>query len=251
MATVRTGDGKHQKILIEVQKSWDIIDVTRFRQYLGEQYTKKEIIDGVETIYVLGGQFPEIECPCIKAPRYPYIDMINKTIIETRSRFLDLLTHDCHVIQASRITDVRYTTNLNKLLSIFEQRYFVKAGSKVTKEYYYCPDDENITLITDILYEMGADSKERKQIEDEEEAVRILDEWYEQKIGDRDNVIKAQAKTIVEKEKTIEEKEKTIEEDRKTIAEKEKTIEEKDKENAALREKLAEMERLLRNKQVE
>jgi hypothetical protein len=68
----------------------------------------------------------------------------------------------------------------------------------VTQEYYYCPDDENIALITDILYEMGVDSNERKRIGDEEEAVRVLDEWYEQKVGDRDNLIKEQAKTIEE-----------------------------------------------------
>jgi uncharacterized protein (DUF3084 family) len=82
---------------------------------------------------------------------------------------------------------------------------------------------------------MGADSIERKRIEDEEEAVRILDEWYEQKIGDRDDVIKEQAKTIEGNKKTIEEKDKAIEE-------KDKAIEEKDK-------KIAELERLLRNKQ--
>jgi hypothetical protein len=37
--------------------------------------------------------------------------------------------------------------------------------------------------------------------ENNKRRVRILDEWYEQKIGDRDNVIKEQAKAIEEKDK--------------------------------------------------
>jgi hypothetical protein len=249
-ANVRTADGKRQKILIEVQKSLDIIDVGRFRQYLGEQYTRKEVVDGKEqhvpitTIYILGSELPDTDCPCFQAGRNPYRNLVDKTTFEGRIKFVELVTHDCYVIQASKITDLRCTTNMTKLLSVFEQRYFVKADSKVTKEYYYYPDDENIALITDILYEMGASSTERKRIEDEEEAMRILNEWYEQKVQNRDDFITELTKTVEERDKTIEEKDKTIEEDRKII-------EEKDKENAELREKLAEMERLLRNKQVE
>jgi hypothetical protein len=47
---------------------------------------------------------------------------------------------------------------------------------------------------------------ERKQIEDE--AMRIFDEWYVQKVKDRDKAIKKQAETVKEKDKTIEEKDK-------------------------------------------
>jgi hypothetical protein len=235
-AIVRDEDGIQQKVLIEVQKSLDIIDVGRFRQYLGEQYSKKEVVNGQErhlpirTIYILGGELPDMDCPCFKKIGFPYISMMDQTALEGKCEFVELVTHDCYVVQAGRITDLRCTTNMHKLLSVFEQRYFVKAGSKVTKEYYYCPDDENIALMTDILHEMSANSAERKQIEDEEEAVRILNEWYEQKLGKRDDFIKEQAKII-------EKKDKIIEEDRKIIEEKDK--------------KIAELERLLRNKQVE
>ncbi|MDR1169964.1 MAG: hypothetical protein LBK97_03925, partial [Prevotellaceae bacterium] len=43
MATIRTSGGKREKILIEVQKSWDTMDIMRFRKYLGEQYAREEI----------------------------------------------------------------------------------------------------------------------------------------------------------------------------------------------------------------
>ncbi|MDR0700034.1 MAG: hypothetical protein LBG28_12610, partial [Tannerella sp.] len=129
----------------------------------------------------------------------------------------------------------------------FEQRYFIKEDSVARKEYPYQPDDEDMTLITDLLYEMGADPKEQKQIEDEEEALRIIN-----------NVKDPLKRSLEEKEKTIEEKNKTIEEQEKSLKEQAKTIEEKDKSLEESKKKLeeqakkiAKMERLLQDKQIE
>jgi hypothetical protein len=99
MATVRDDKGESRKILIELQKSWDMLDVMRFRKYLGAQYTKMDTADGKEmllpitTIYILGNNLPEIECPCIKVGR-TYIDMRNSQPIEAKSEFIEHLTHD-------------------------------------------------------------------------------------------------------------------------------------------------------------
>jgi hypothetical protein len=264
MATVRdAADKPPRKILIELQKSWDTMDVMRFRKYLGEQYKRVDAINGQEitlpitTIYILGNNLAEIDSPCIKVGR-TYTDMINKTPIEARSKFIENLTHDSYVIQAGRITDVRYTTNLDKLLSIFEQRYFIKEGSDVRKEYRYQPDDEDMTLITDILYEMGADPKERKQIEDEEEFLRIINniktEESKKAVEENRKFIEESKKTIEEKDKTIEEKDKTIEERDKTIEERDKTIEKLSETVEKLSElvegqakKIADLERLFRD----
>jgi DNA repair exonuclease SbcCD ATPase subunit len=187
--------------------------------------------------------------------------MLNKKPINAKSKFIENLTHNSYVIQAGRITDVRYTTNLDKLLSIFEQRYFVKEDSVARKEYPYQPDDEDMTLITDLLYEIGADPKEQKQIEDEEEALRIINnvkDPLKRSLEEKEKTIEKQAKSLEEKDKTIEEKDKTIEEKDKTIEEKDKTIEEKDKTIEESKKKLeeqakkiAEIERLLQDKQIE
>ncbi|MDR1341185.1 MAG: hypothetical protein LBK58_14195 [Prevotellaceae bacterium] len=245
MASVRTADGKHKKILIEVQKSWDTMDVVRFRKYLGKQYTRKEIIDGKETvlpittIYILGNNLPEIECPCVKTGRVS-TDMRDRKPVNAKAEFIELLTHDSYVIQAGRITDVRYTTNLDRLLSIFEQNYFVVQGSDVIKEYHCQPGDENMELITGVLREMAANSEERKKIEDEKEALRVFN-----------NALNEKNKTIEEKDKTIEEKDKTIGEKDKTIDEQQKSLEEKDKSIKDQAREIAKLKRLLRNKQAE
>jgi hypothetical protein len=147
---------------------------------------------------------------------------------------------------------VRYTSNIDKLLSIFEQNYFVASGSDVEKEYHYQSDNEDMALITDILREMASDPEERKEIEGERELLRVfnnLKDPLKATIKEKDKIIEEGKKTIEEKDKTIEEKDKLIEEDKKTIEEKDKTIEEKDKENAELRKKLAEFEHLFRDKQ--
>jgi hypothetical protein len=181
----------------------------------------KEMLLPITTIYILGNNLPEIECPCIKVGR-TYIDMRNRRPIEARSKFIENLTHDSYVIQAGRITDTRYTTNLDKLLSIFEQKYFIIDDSDVRKEYPYQPDDEDMTLITDILYEMGANPEERKRIEDEKEFLRIVNNFKD-----------PLRKSLEEKNKSLKEKDRTIEE-------KDRAIEEKDR-------RIANLERLLRD----
>ena len=44
VATIKTEEGQYQKILIEIQKAKNPIDVMRFRNYLGEQYKKEDEI---------------------------------------------------------------------------------------------------------------------------------------------------------------------------------------------------------------
>jgi hypothetical protein len=240
MATVRTENGEYRKILIEVQKSLGTVDVHRFRKYLGAQYSKRNTViinnNNVEmtlpitTIYILGNKLAEIKCSCLKVGR-KYTDMLTNEAVSGRDDFIEKLTHDSYIIQAGRITDTRYVTRLEKLLSIFEQSYFVEEGSEAIKEYHYQPaaEDEEIMLITKTLHEMGVNPEERKLIEDEAEYIRSINDTYGVQI----------------KEQAI-----ALEESKKTIEEKEKALEEKDKENAELREKVAEMKRL-RNKQAE
>jgi hypothetical protein len=254
MATVRDKDGRLHKILIELQKTWDTQDVMRFRKYLGEQYIKTDNIDGKETvlpmttIYILGNNLAEIDSPCIKVGR-TYIDMLSKKEIGATSKFIENLTHNSYVIQTGRITDVRYTTNLDRLLTVFEQRYFINDDSDTRKEYPYQLDNEEMKNITDLLYKMGADPKERKQIEDEKEFLRIIDNIKKQAIEETDKKLEEQAKTIEEQSKILEEQSKTLEEKDKSLEEKDKELEEKDKENAEWKEKYEKLKRLIQDKQ--
>ncbi|MEY3442796.1 MAG: hypothetical protein RLZZ519_1077 [Bacteroidota bacterium] len=184
IATIVDLSGQTKKVLIEIQKAQNQIDLMRFRNYLGEQYKKEDQIEGktlalpITTIYILGFNLPEITTPCIKVARN-YLDLINKTTLDTKSDFVEKLTHDCFVVQVERITE-RYQTRLDKLLSVFEQANFVD-DKKIVKEFNHSTDIEELKLMTDILHHSGTNPEEKKKIEIEQEAWRTVNAMFAEK----------------------------------------------------------------------
>ena len=114
IATIKTDTGELKKVLIEIQKSNNEIDLMRFRNYLAEHYKKEDTVNNekvilpITTIYILGFILPEILSPCIKVER-KYKDLINKTTLDIKCDFVEKLTHDSYVVQVKRITTVSYT----------------------------------------------------------------------------------------------------------------------------------------------
>jgi hypothetical protein len=206
VATIRTETGEQKKILIEVQKAWDKEDLMRFRNYLGEQYKKVDKINGEEvvlpitTIYVLDFDLPEIESACLKVER-GYQDMITRKPITVRSPFVEKLTHDSYVVQTQRIKSDRYQTRLDKLLSIFEQAYFV-GDAEITKMYNYRPDDEDVKEMIDLLHYVGTDPEEHRELEKNRKANEEKDKALEEK----DKVIAALKRKLEEMQRLSSEK---------------------------------------------
>ena len=222
IATIKTKTGEQIKILIEIQKAKNQIDLMRFRNYLAEQYKKEDKIDNekvilpITTIYILGFKLPEIETPCIKIERN-YKDLINKKIIYKKSDFVEKLTHDSFIVQVDRITN-NYSTKLEKLLSLFEQKHFIDE-KRITKEFNHELDTEDIKFTTDILHFSGTNPAERKKIETEQEAWRTVNAMFEdkekefyKKLDEKDNVINEKDKALNEKDNVINEKDRLIEE---------------------------------------
>jgi len=81
VATIKTKTGELKKVMIEIQKARNQIDLMRFRNYLAEQYRKQDTIDNakvilpITTIYILGFKLPEINLPCSKVERN-YKDLV-------------------------------------------------------------------------------------------------------------------------------------------------------------------------------
>ena len=215
IATIKTESGTLKKVLIEIQKARNQIDLMRFSNYLAAQYKKEDTINEekvilpITTIYILGFQLPEIPTPCIKVERV-YQDLINRIPLYKKSDFVEKLSHDSYVVQVDRITD-RYQTRLDKLLSVFEQTNFIDE-KKITKEYNYNTDIEEVKIITDILHHSGTNPSERKQIENEQEAWRTVNamfendrKTYEKALAEKNKVLEQNAKVLAEKDKLIEE----------------------------------------------
>ena len=223
IATIKTDTGELKKVLIKIQKAKNQIDLMRFRNYLGEQYKKEDIIDDdkiilpITTIYILGFKLPEIPTACLKVERN-YKDLINKTILETKSDFVEKLTHDSFIVQIDRITN-SYKTRLDKLLSVFQQTNFVDSN-KITKEFMHDADIEEVKIIPDILHHSGTNPKERKEIEDEQEAWRTVNAIFEDKERELRKEIDVNKKALDEKDKALDEKDKIIEELKRKLDEK-------------------------------
>jgi hypothetical protein len=246
IATILTESGEHKKVLIEIQKAKNEVDLMRFRNYLAAQYKKEDEINNVKvalpitTIYILGFKLPEIETACLKVKR-DYIDQINKSALTTKSDFVEKLTHDSYIVQVGRITN-RYQTKLDKLLSIFEQTNFVD-DSQITKEFIHEIDGIEMKEATDILHHTGTDPKEKKQIENEEEAWRTVDAMaggLRNKLIEQTKKLEENNKKLEENAKSLEENAKSLEENAKSLEEKDKSLEEKDKLIQELIRKLSE-----------
>jgi len=220
VATIKTETGEYKKVLIEIQKAKNPVDLMRFRNYLAEQYKKEDKINNealvlpITTIYILGFKLPEIESPCIRVKR-EYFDLVNKITLYQKSDFVEKLTHDSFVVQVERITS-RYQTRLDKLLSVFEQRNFTD-DKEITKDYTHNPDLEEMKTITEILHYVGTDPLERRQIEIEQEAWRTVNAMFKEKERTYQRQLEEQRKALHEKDQALHEKDQALSEKDKLI----------------------------------
>ena len=226
IALIETENGEEKKILIEIQKAHEELDLMRFRNYLAEQYKKKdkireeEVALPITTIYILGFKLPEIDSACFHVERQ-YKDLVENKILKERSKFVECLTHDSYIVQVKKIEE-RYQSRLDKLLSIFEQRNFI-GESEILKEYNYQLDLEEVKLMAELLYQTGADSETRKQIAAEQEAWRSVNALMENK----DKAYKRAMAVIEEKNKVLDEKDKALDEKNRLIEELKRKLKEK------------------------
>ena len=260
VATIKLKSGGTKKVLIEIQKARKPIDVMRFRNYLAEHYKKQDkiFLDGkkkkvplpIVTVYILGFTLPEIEAAAVKVDRN-YIDLQTKNIIETKSDFIEKLTHDCFVVQLPRIEN-RFQTTLDRLLTVFEQRYFI-SDEETLKSYEPTASNEPmITKIVDTLYHRGADPKKRKELDDEREMERVLTHYMgeegeeKQRLLDESlELMRSQKKEIEEKDKSLDEQHRIIEEKDKSLEKQHRVIEEKDKSLEEQQQEIKEKDKLI------
>jgi hypothetical protein len=219
VATIRVGENEHKKVLIEIQKAKNAVDLMRFRNYLAEQYKKEDevYVDAgiskqalpIITIYLLGFKL-DIDAVVIKVDRQ-YVDLINNEVINQRSDFIEKLTHDCFIVQIPRIQP-RLKSRLDSLLSLFEQNYFVDQR-EITKNYSYPVEDELIREMIQILHHAGTDPEERLELEKEQEALRVFEagmKGLKQTIDEKNKIISEKDQALSDRDKLIEELKKKL-----------------------------------------
>lgn len=254
VASIKLPDGTNKKVIIEIQKALTATTVGRFRRYLGEQYKKQDdiVVDGetiksylpIISIYLLGFKLTQVECPYIKVARQ-YIDLVSNEVIPDKNDFIEKLTHDSYIVQIPRIKP-KYRTRIEKLLSIFEQDYFLN-DSQTMKSYEDVIEDEEVQLMLAELKYLAASTAMRKILDNEIEARY----WIEDEIQDAKIRRKKAEKELAVKEQELAKTEKDLAKKEQELAETEKVLADKDKVLANKDKELAETGKVLADKDKE
>ncbi|MCU0393716.1 MAG: hypothetical protein MUE81_21600, partial [Thermoflexibacter sp.] len=201
-ATVQTKEGESKKILIELQKGKQLVDIMRFRRYLGENYQREDEIKNekgeiekralpIITIYILGFTLENLPIPVIKSGRL-YINVDTQEVLTAKNEFIEAVTHDCYVIQIPHLS-LGLQTKLQKVLAVFNQKYILSRDDKrILNIPNELTDDEIIKQILDRLAKAAMNEDVRKQIEAEEE----IENAIERTLRERDRIIEAKDKEI-------------------------------------------------------
>jgi hypothetical protein len=139
-AVIVEADGSRKTVLIELQKSKYASDIQRFRNYLGANYmVDKKDFDIISepiteyngilpliTIYILGYNLEDLPYMAVTVNR-DVINSVNKEKLNVKSSFVELLTHQSHIIQVKRLPENR-KTRLEKFFTLFNQAWCIDNG---------------------------------------------------------------------------------------------------------------------------
>ena len=211
-ATVRTVAGEHLRVLIEVQKARYSDDVMRFRRYLGTHYADERnavtyLEDGrkrsrprrLTTIYFLGEPLPCADATVLKVTRQ-YVDAVTGERLAVREEFVEALTHDCYVVQVSRLP-TRRRNDLEKLLSVFDQDLRA-ADSRHALEVDAAAMPDRYAPVLRRLQRAAASPELRHSMLTEDEILGAWERVHRENL-EQQKVLAEQQKTIAERDETI------------------------------------------------
>jgi len=236
IAKIKSKDGGYKNVLIELQKTNLPPDIMRFRRYLGEQYKKEDEVmdeeDWVEkgekrnvsreglpiiTIYFLGYKLSETLPGVIKVNR-DYIDVLGGgKKIEERSYFIECLTHNSYVIQIPSL-HVELKTQLERVLSVFQQENFIDGTGRL-KKYGYKISDALLEMMLRQLQKAAGDAELLRQVEVEENAIHEFEYTY-----------RALAKEVKRKKKELDQSKKELDQSKKELDQSKKKLDQSKKE---------------------
>ena len=129
-AVIRDEDGRRQTVLIELQKSKLPTNILRFRSYLGLSYAKRTAETPpvaeqgplpIISIYILGYSVEDIPVMAARVNRR-VMDLSRGVELNIRSDFIDLLTHECYILQVRRLPEVR-RSRIERFMTLFNQAW--------------------------------------------------------------------------------------------------------------------------------
>jgi hypothetical protein len=225
-AIIRTTDGKEKKVLIELQKSKNAFDLQRFRHYLGTNYSVADDIDGYRVplpiipIYFLG--FPlSFDSPVVKIGRQ-YTDLTSGRVFNQKDEFIEKISHDCFVVQISRLTG-EMRTRLERVLSIFNQQWLFDRDKKWLLKYE--EDSKDIDPETLKILKRLSMAAESDIIRESIKVEETFDDSMDALLREKEQIIEVKDAQIEQKDAQIEQKDAQIEQKDAQIEQKDAEIE--------------------------
>ena len=237
-AVIKSSTGETKKILIELQKAKQVLDVMRFRRYLADNYRKEAEIQTdkgelekrplpIVTIYFLGFPLDNIHRGVVKINR-DYRDVITQEILEVKEDFVELLTHDSYLIQVKLLAG-KSRTKLERVLQIFSPEYLTQ--DKHQMDFKGDVTEPLVKKMVDRLGRAIASDEMRDKMDVEDEIDRI----FERELG----------KLATEKDKIIAEKDQEIAEKNQELAEKDQELIDERQKAESERQKIEELQRYI------
>jgi hypothetical protein len=198
-AIIREENGTLKKVLIELQKIHKLLDIGRFRRYLGSNYATPNNIEGQEqhlpiiTIYLLGFDL-EVKSPVIRVGG-AYMDAVTKQKIEGTDAFIEALTHQAYFIQIPLLPE-KQRTRVERALSVFSQRWVVDKAKRSVMQY---PDDlanPDNQLLLKRLESVLQDEDMQNKIFEEESLDRVLSREFNSQFAKGKDEGKAEGEAI-------------------------------------------------------
>ena len=241
-AVIKTKTGEIKKVLIELQKAKNTLDVMRFRRYLGDNYRKEDsILDEngkteirplpIVSIYLLGFPLDNIKSAVVKVNR-EYRDVTTQEILDVKEDFVELLTHDSYMIQLKLLAG-KTRTKLERVLQVFSPEFKTDDPQKL--DFTGNADDPLIKKMLDRLNRALASEDMRRMMDAEDEIERT----FARELGKKDKIIALQN---IE----LEAKETELEVERQKIEAKDQALEAKGQALEALMKELEELKKQIK-----
>jgi hypothetical protein len=151
-ATILEENGKKRKVLIELQKSHTLTDISRFRRYLAKAYYDMDTLpkniehEEIISIYILGFK---LNTPvAVVKTSTQLIDASTQELLNANTDddvFMRKLNHESIFIDTTKLTH-KMQNRVDRLLAVFNQNYITE--SKFTLDI---PVDDLTTSNTDLI----------------------------------------------------------------------------------------------------
>ena len=241
-AVIKTKTGEIKKVLIELQKAKNTLDVMRFRRYLGDNYRKEDsILDEngkteirplpIVSIYLLGFPLDNIKSAVVKVNR-EYRDVTTQEILDVKEDFVELLTHDSYMIQLKLLAG-KTRTKLERVLQVFSPEFKTDDPQKL--DFTGDADDPLIKKMLDRLNRALASEDMRRMMDAEDEIERT----FARELGKKDKIIALQNIELEAKDQALEARNQALEA-------KEQALEAKDQAFEALLKELEELKKQIK-----